>query len=434
MARQARIGIDFGTTNSALAVVGDDGGMNVARWSADGDTTSVYRSLLFFEEGADWIRGRPPCSTGPEAIEQYLWTGGDGRLMQSMKSFLASRHMLSTSVFGRDFKLEELVAEVVRGLWTSAANGLGLAPDSRPDHIVAGRPVTFAFSNGSEDDAFAEGRLRKGFALAGFDQVDFVFEPVAAAVHYEAALDRDETVLVADFGGGTSDFCLLRVGPGFRDAPTDPARVLSTGGVGVAGDAFDARIVEHVVAPALGRGSRYRSQSGKLLEIPGTLFKALGRWHDLSVLKTPRNVAKLDGYRRMAEEPEKIDALCYLVEADLGYAMYREVQAAKVRLSQEPTTAFAFEAGDVTVEATIERNAFDTWIAPELTQIASALDATLGTAGITVDAVDTVFMTGGTALVPAVRQIFADRFGDDKLRSGDYLTSVASGLATYAAA
>ena len=432
-----RIGIDFGTTNSALAVSTPQG-IRVAQWmlpdaeaAAAAAATSVYRSLLFFEDGADWVGGRPESKTGPEAIAHYLWTGGDGRLMQSMKSFLASHHVRATNICGSEFRLEELVALVVGDLWESSAKSLEL---ERPETIVAGRPVTFAYSKTPDDDLYAEGRLREGFALAGFESVEFVFEPVAAAVFYEAELKHDEVVLVADFGGGTSDFCLLRVGPSFKGRATDPTRVLATAGVGVAGDAFDARIVENVVGPELGRGSRYRSLSGKTLEIPATVYKALARWHDLSLLKTPRNTQMLDGYLRNALEPTKIRALCHVVENDLGYALYRQVQDAKVALSKAERTTFRFEADEVSIETVIERADFERWISPEVARLTGGVDAVLASSNLSPAEVDTVFMTGGSALVPAVRRQFEDRFGAHKLRSGDYLTSVASGLATYAGA
>lgn len=432
-AEALRIGIDFGTTNSALALASADG-VEVAQYKAEDTLTRVHRSLLFFEEDAEWVDGRPASETGPEAIAQYLWTGGDGRLMQSMKSFLASRHMMATNVFGYDFKLEALVADVVRSVWLKAAANLGLDPKQRPKQVVAGRPVRFAFARKDADDAFAEERLRRGFALAGFHDVQFIFEPVAAAVHYEASLKRDEVVLVADFGGGTSDFCALLVGPSYIDRAADRTRVLATAGVGLAGDAFDARIVEQVVAPALGRGSKYRSQGGKVLEIPATVYKALSRWHDLSILKSPRNTQMLEGYRRNAVEPDKLRALCQVVDHDMGYALYREVQRAKVALSSNDFAEFRFDNDGVVVTADIERSAFEGWIAGELAEIRGGLDKVLERAGLEPDGVDTVFMTGGTAQVPAVRRIFETRFGAEKLRTSGFLTSVASGLASYARA
>jgi hypothetical chaperone protein len=297
---------------------------------------------------------------------------------------------------------------------------------------VAGRPVNFAHATSEEDNLFALDRLRKAFALAGLEDVDFVMEPVAAAYHYEASLNRDELVLVADFGGGTTDFCLLRVGPQAQGT-TDAERILGTGGVAVAGDNFDARIVEHVVAPQLGRGVKYRSMLGKRLDLPGWIFLKLQRWNELSVLKTSENLKMLREYAATAEEPGKLEALVTLVEDDLGYELFRAVEKAKVALSTAESAKFHFDAPGVDIEAVLHRADFEGWISPELEAIETTLDETLERIGVEPQAIDTVFLTGGTARVPAVRHIFASRFGEERLRTGDYLASVASGLAVHAA-
>ncbi|PKN54395.1 MAG: Hsp70 family protein [Deltaproteobacteria bacterium HGW-Deltaproteobacteria-14] len=424
------VGVDFGTTNSAIASIDAAGKARLAAFPTLGQALApVFRSILFFETDVDWVRGRPPASIGHEAIAEYLATGADGRLMQSMKSFLASRHVVATNVFGHNFTLESLIALVVARLRAAIRPELGVAP---PTHVVAGRPVHFAFANGDDDDAFAEGRLRKAFALAGFEQVSFVPEPVAAALHYASGLDHDEIVLVADFGGGTSDFSVLRVGPEVTDDPADASHIIGTAGVGVAGDNFDARLIDRLVAPALGKGSHYRSQTGKILEIPPAIYHRLERWHELSLLKTPRMMDSLYAYRRDAREPDKIGALIDLVDHDLGYALYAAVEQTKVALSRGDSARFSFRTDSVEVEAPVTRDEFEAWIQPDLDALTSCLDGLLADVGLAPADVDTVFVTGGTALVPAVRALFEQRFGADKLRSGDFLASVASGLARYA--
>ena len=422
------IGIDFGTTNSALAWAGPDSA-DVAGFCLFGDPVRVYRSLLFFEAEREWVNFRPPAWTGPQAIEQYIETGADGRLMQSMKTFLGSRSLRGTSVFGTDVSLEYLVSLVVGDLWKVA--GPQVPAPHRPK-IVAGRPVHFAHANTAEDNAFALERLRRAFSLAGLDDIEFVMEPVAAAYHYEAGLTQDELVLVADFGGGTTDFCLLRVGPEAQRL-TDDERILGTGGVAIAGDHFDARIVENLVAPQLGRGVKYRSMLGKWLDLPRWIFLKLQRWNELSILKTTENLKMLRQYAATAEEPEKLEALVTLVEDDLGYELFRAVEQTKVGLSKAARAEFHFNAPGVDIEAQLERADFERWIAPELEAIDSTLNDTLRGIGVAARDIDTVFITGGTARVPAVRRIFSARFGEHRLRTGDYLASVASGLAVRAA-
>ncbi|MCC6620829.1 MAG: Hsp70 family protein [Deltaproteobacteria bacterium] len=425
----SHIGIDFGTTNSALAVAGDDGPPRVATFSLHGEATTTFRSLLYFEEEGEWVGGRPAPWIGPRAIEQYLATDGEGRLMQSMKTFLASRVVKGTTVLGHDFPLERLVALIVEGLWRGASERMGL---TRPRTLVAGRPVRFAGSDGDDGDRHAEARLRAALSMAGFDDVELVLEPVAAALHYEGGLARDETVLVADFGGGTSDFCVLRVGPSYRYSGADRERILGTRGVGVAGDDLDARIVRHVVAPALGAGTMYRSQMGNVLEIPPGIFDKLERWNELSFLKSRRNIDMLLGYLRTAREPDRIRALIHLVEHNLGHRLYRTVEAAKVRLSSADEATIELVDGPLVVRGRLTRADFERWIAPELDALARCVDALLADVGLASDAIDTVFLTGGTGQVPAVRRLFAERFGEERLRTGDFLTSIASGLALHA--
>ena len=422
------IGIDFGTTNSALAW-SSTSGADVAEFRLFDSPLRVFRSLLFFEAEREWVNFRPPAWTGPAAVEQYIETGADGRLMQSMKTFLGSRSLRGTSVFGTDISLERLVSLVLEDLWKIADVQV---PASRRPTIVAGRPVNFAHARTEEDNAFAVSRLRRAFSYAGFDDVEFVMEPIAAAYHYESGLDRDELVLVADFGGGTTDFCLLRVGP---DASrlSDDERVLGTGGVGVAGDNFDARIIENLVAPQLGRGVKYRSHLGKHMDLPSWIFLKLQRWNELSVLKTRENLKMLREYAATADEPSKLEALVTLVEDDLGYELFQAVERAKVQLSGAEKGTLRFEAPGVEIHSVIHRGEFEGWIAAELQAIESTLDETLARVGVHASEVDTVFLTGGTARVPAVRRIFAERFGDTRLRAGDYLASVASGLAVHAA-
>src|SRR6185312_15581311 len=190
---------------------------------------------------------------GPTAIARYLDADGTGRLIQSLKSYLADRGFESTVVFNRTYSLTQLLSFLTRAVRTAAESQLG--PLGK--RIVVGRPVHFSSGKGDDDDAFAEARLCTAIAAAGFDDVTFEYEPVAAAYYYESRLDHDELVLIADFGGGTSYFSLVRVGPGARK--DGARRILGNDGVGIAGDALDARILHHVVAPALGLGTTYRS-------------------------------------------------------------------------------------------------------------------------------------------------------------------------------
>jgi hypothetical chaperone protein len=425
------IGIDFGTTNSsvAMAASSSDTDVRLVRYaSALGDSES-YRSLLYLQQLKEGTRSRLHSSTGPAAIEAYLHAEQSGRLIQSLKSWLPSRTLTGTEIFGRRYTLEDLIARILSDLRQHAEKAFGFAVRN----AVVGRPVRFVGAETADDDAFAESRLRVAFEHAGFERVDFELEPVGAAYHYESTLDHDELILIGDFGGGTSDFSLLRVGAGIRKRGRSADDLLGNSGVGLAGDAFDAKIVRRLVSPQLGLGTMEQSVGKVLPAVPNWVYAKLEHWHHLSFLRTRAVVEMLNGARTRAFEPEKIEALQTLIDEDLGYQLHRAVGRVKVELSSSETAEFRFRDGTLDIRATVQRHEFEKWIAEELATIESSVDGLLATSGIDSRSVDRVFLTGGTSFVPAVRRIFESRFGAERVVTGNEFTSVARGLALRAA-
>ncbi len=423
------IGIDFGTTNSSVAILRSDGTLQLGRFPLFGQVTDTYRSLLYFEQsGGGGIPLKTFCWTGPDGIEHYLAAESPGRLIQSLKSFLAVRNMEGTQVFERKRTIEELIGRILADVRAQASRQFGI--DIR--HATVGRPVRFVGAETIEDDHYAEDRLADAFSLAGFDTIAFELEPIAAAHEYESTLDHDELILIGDFGGGTSDFSLVRVGPAVRERGRTDADLLGNAGVGVAGDAFDARIVRHLVSPALGSNSHFRSMD-KLLPLPAWPYSNLERWHHLSFLKRYEVIEQLERIRAQAVEPDKIAALLHLISFDLGYQLHRSVQKLKTELSTSDRAEFVFNDGVLGLTSIVDRASFEGWIANELRQIADCVDRLLTTSGIGPADVDAVFLTGGSSFVPAVRKIFSSRFGDTTIRGGHEFTSVAMGLARRSA-
>ena len=427
--RKLAIGVDFGTTNSSIARANESGEIELARFSFAGGLTDAYRSLLYLEQVKERGAVRIKSWSGPDAIEEYLSAETKGRLVQSLKSFLTSRSLKSTDVFGRRLTLEDLIARILRDLRQKAEAQFGATIET----AVVGRPVRFVGADKDEDSAFAEERLMVAFRLAGFESVEFELEPVAAAHYYESTLDHDELILIGDFGGGTSDFSLLRVGPHIRKRGRTPGDLLGNSGVGLAGDAFDAKIVRNLVSPAVGRGSSARSLNKVLPAVPNWVYSKLERWHHLSFLRTNHVINMLNSSIAEAFEPEKIVALIHLIKEDLGYDLHRAVQKVKCDLSLNAAAAFHFSDGVIEIQAKVERASFEEWIAEELEQIESCIDSLIATAGVGPRDVDMVFLTGGSSFVPAVRRIFETRFGGTRIRTGNEFTSVARGLAVKAA-
>jgi hypothetical chaperone protein len=204
---------------------------------------------------------------------------------------------------------------------------------------------------------------------------------------------------------------------------------LGHAGVGLAGDAFDTRIIDHVVSPLLGKGGSYTVMGGSPLPIPPAWFASFARWHQLPLMRAPRTMRDIADVMCTAEHPERLRHLVRLIEDEAGYALYRAVSGAKAALSAEEATVLRFRHDDFSIQAEITRADFEAWIAPDLARMAGAVDAALADAAIGPDQVDRVFLTGGTSLVPAVRQLFARRFGEERIFGGGEFVSVAEGLA-----
>jgi hypothetical chaperone protein len=401
------IGIDFGTTNSVVALLHPDGVVSTQRHA----TSEVFRSVLCF-----WAEDTPARrllrhEAGPAAISAYLEDPLDSRLIMSMKTYLAQKTFTETRIFGHRFTLERLIGRFIISL---------LADTPAAPRVVVGRPVRFAGE--FVEDALGAERLRGAYAQAGLGEVTLALEPQAAGTRYARSLTERATVLIGDFGGGTSDFSVMAFDPRGGVVP------LGHAGVGVAGDVFDFRIIDRAIAPLLGKGDTYRVM-GKPLPVPPEYYSGFARWHLLSLMRTPRTLRAIAEVARTAQHPERLQNLIALIEDGLGYALYQAVSAVKLELSRADTAVLRFRHKHFAVERTITRQEFEDWIAADLARLDVTVDQVLMQAGVTEDRIDRVFLTGGTAFVPAVRRLFTSRFGTAKLAGGGDFVSVAEGLA-----
>jgi hypothetical chaperone protein len=413
------IGVDFGTTNTVVAIATPDGAVETLRFDHAEFGGSIFMSALCFweERVAGVLHGR--MEGGPWAIEQFLTSTSPHRFIQSFKSFAASAAFQETRIFRQRFAFEDLLAAFLRTLARHAKGRF----DPSTARLTVGRPV--AFVGGRPDDALAMSRYRAGLQGFGAADAGFAYEPVGAAFSFARRLDHDATVLVADFGGGTSDFSVMRF---TRKDGRLAATALGHAGVGIAGDAFDYRMIDHVVSPRLGKGGRYRS-FGKTLPIPSHYFVNFARWHQLALMKGSGELKELRELARSAVEPGPLEDFITLVEDDLGFALYRAVSQAKMALSDHDTCDFRFAASGVEIVQTVTRADFEHWIADDVARIGRTVDEALARAGIATGAIDRVFLTGGTSFVPAIRRLFSDRFGEERLIAAEQFESIANGLA-----
>ncbi len=412
------LGFDFGTTNTVLAMADGPVTQSVAFNSAAGTADSMRTALSFMKDpglGAAALK----VEAGHAAIRQFIDNPGDCRFLQSIKTFAASALFQGTLIFAKRHSFEDLMEIFVRRLRAYAGEGW---PEN-VSRIVTGRPVHFAGAN--PNPALATERYNAALARFGFPEIHYVYEPVAAAFYFAQHLKKDATVLVADFGGGTTDYSIIRFGTHGGKLTATP---IGHSGVGIAGDHFDFRMIDNIVSPAIGKGSYFKSFD-KLLEVPTSYYANFGRWNQLSIFKTSREYADLKTLVRSSLEPEKLETFIELVEHDEGYPLYQAVSATKMALSSEEEAEFNFPPLGKAGRKHVRRADFETWIAEDLAQIEGALDDVLTTTNTSPDAIDKVFLTGGTSFVPAVRRIFTERFGQERIETGGELLSIAHGLA-----
>ncbi|WP_066797162.1 Hsp70 family protein [Sphingomonas soli] len=421
MAGEQALGLDFGTTNSVVALSGGDGAAQVVPFVGDHATGEVFRSALCYWLDDD-ARGGVAHEAGPWAIAEYLEWPHDSRFIQSFKSVAASAVFEHANVFDKRYRFEELGRMFLARLRAHAGGAL----DSVPDRIVIGRPVTYAGAR--PDEKLARQRYDAMFDAFG-TRLHYVYEPLGAAFSYATRLTEPATILVADFGGGTSDFSIVRVsepGAAQRCVP------LGSAGIGIAGDRFDYRIVDRLILPLLGKGGNYRSFD-KILEIPRSHFADFADWSRLALMRNRRTMEELRRLQKSAIEPEAIGRMIALIENELGFPLYDAVGRLKRALSGSEHAAFAFSGAGLEITADVTRADFETWIAEDLKRIKATVDLAMTKAGVEAGAIDRIFLTGGSSLIPAIRAMFERRFGSERIATGGELTSIAHGLALIGA-
>lgn len=420
MSRTA-LGIDFGTTNTVVAEAAGTEQADLVRFkAADGDT-SIFRSALCFWEEPGTRRGMD-FDAGPWAISEYLDAPTDSRFVQSFKSVAASPIFERASIFGQSLRFEDMGQYFLEKLVKHAGGTL----NNRPPRLIVGRPVEYAGARA--DEALARERYDRMFADFGVD-IHYVYEPLGAALSYARQLDQEATLLVADFGGGTTDFSVVKIAE--RGAPKRCVP-LASAGIGIAGDQFDYRLLDKVVLPLLGKGGQYRSFD-KLLEIPGGYFADFGNWSKLALMRNRKTMESLRRLARDAVKPDQIETMIALIENEQGFPLYDAIGKAKRDLSSADEAVFAFSGGGVEINAPVARRDFESWIAEDLQRIEAAMNQALAKAGVETADIDRVFLTGGSSLIPAIGAMFAKRFGAERVAKGDELTSIAFGLALIGA-
>jgi hypothetical chaperone protein len=406
--------IDFGTSNSLLCGVTSRAVDQPLALDPTASDPSVFRSILFYSEAKEW-------HFGAQALERYVADGMRGRFLRSLKRFLPMPSFEETRIGSRAVRLEELIGVFLREMRKRANDHYGV--DVR--RALFGRPARFAENDAN--DALAEERLGAAAQFAGFDEVHFCPEPTAAAYDFRSRLTEPKVVLVADFGGGTSDYTVARLTPG-----EDEVEVLAIGGVSVAGDAFDGSIMRHKVSRHFGADVKYKVPFGSnILSMPRPLMESLCTPAETCLLAQRDIMAFLRDIKSGSlgkDDKQHIDQLLCLVEDSLGFQLFESIEHAKRELSDKPVTQLNFDYPGIDVAEPITQTEFQTFSKPQVDTILTSLDRTLTQSGLGAAGIDLVCCTGGTARVAALASGIQSRFGAEKLVRLRSLHSVIQGL------
>jgi hypothetical chaperone protein len=426
-AREAACAIDFGTSNSAIAVLGSAAGTRLVELEPGARTMPT--AVFYLVDGPDDSAG-PPRLFGRAAIAAYV-DGLDGRLMRSMKSILGSSLLDQTTEVGggRGVKYRDVVAGYLRHLKRLAEAEVG-APITR---TVLGRPVFFVDDDAARD-AQAQAALAAAAHAVGFEEVSFQYEPIAAAFDFERSVAREAVVLVADIGGGTSDFSVVRVGPGRAQRLDRKDDILANHGVHVAGTDFDRRIELGSMLGELGYGALGPSVGGAPpREVPSAVYFDLATSHLINTAYAPQRVAELRAMRSFYADLRHHRRLMTVLDERLGHALVARAEEAKIAVAEGGATSIALDLVESGLQVGLSEAQALQAIADDVERIVDAARATVGQAGLAPGRVDALYFTGGSTGLRLLAERIAAQFPAARAVRGDRFASVANGLALDAA-
>jgi len=409
---QLHCGMDFGTSNSTFAVAGGNAPPRLL--SLEGQSVTLPSVIFFsFEDESAYF--------GRSAVSEYV-TGGDGRLMRSLKSVLGTSLFSDTTrIKRRAVSFAEILGTFIAEMRNRAGDQLGAEIDT----VVLGRPVRFV-DDDDMADAQAQRQLESAARGQGFRNIEFQFEPIAAALDYEQQVTREELGLVIDIGGGTSDFSVIRVSPERARAVDRRADILSTAGVHVGGTDFDRLLSLKKVMPLL--GYRTETADGKR-PLPSAPYYDLATWHRINRLYNQKTLLELRSTEREAAHPELVDKMISVVSERLGHRLAGRVEEAKIELTDAEETRFAFETHEAVIETTIARADFSAALADSVDRIDRTIRTALADAEVSADRIDTLILTGGSTQVPAISARIRELLPKARAVATDAFGSVGLGLA-----
>ena len=408
-------GIDFGTTNSALAIYDEE--------SKKIHSTIIIPSLIYFYHQFNTTTASNYV-VGEEAITAYLKDDMKGRFIKSVKQILSRSSFSETRIHNKKYNASDLVAIILKELKDRADQLIG--QDCRK--AIIGRPVFFDDDN-VQKDTLAQTRLNKSAEIAGFVDIRFQFEPIGAAFAYEKNLVKKENVLVADLGGGTTDFTYLVLDPekvGSKDRKND---MMANGGIYIGGDSFDSAFMWEKGTPYFGKNTQYEATPGKVLTVPKSLFANICSWEQMNFFNGLRIRKDIEDYYYFSGEDPQFKNLITLIENNLGYSVFQSIEKTKITLTNADSAVFSYNNMDINIDEEIPLPDYEQIIAKDVNRIANYLDEFMLQNNIDPQNINSLFLTGGTSMVGSIQKLFKNKFPHVNLNSGDNFKSVAKGLA-----
>lgn len=412
---ETTLSIDFGTSHSLVGAFCENKRIEALPIDGFNSDPTLMRTLLYFPT-AD------ACFYGVEALAKYNEYEMDGRLFRSFKSHLPNRNYIGTVIDNRILNLETLIGLFLLELKKRAEKIL----DTKITRAVIGKPARYSMDDVA--DEFALYRMRKAAEYAGFTDVRFVPEPLAAALDFKRDIKTEKTILIGDFGGGTSDFTIMKI----TQSDFKKSDVLGVDGCPLAGDLLDSLFMQNRLNVGFGAQALYRMpMSSNLLKMPGSVMERLNKPAHIVHLKEKETYEFIREVRKCTlkdEDKSKIDRLFTLIEDQQIFPFFEEIEKTKKTLSGKPTSKFNFRYPDLETTEVFSDVEFQSWAADFKIQIFAALDRCFQQADLAYDKIDHVFLTGGTAHVPFIQNEFKNKFGTDKLQSKNFFHSILSGL------
>lgn len=419
MEKKLTYAVDFGTSNSLLAAARSGSVIAPIELDWKHKEPTILRSLMYFAKNGD-------VRFGQDAIKGYTEEDGEGRFVRSIKKYLPAKNFTGTQINNKFYQLEDLVGCFLRELKSRADDHF--QADVR--QVVLGRPAKFSLEE--SEDRLAEKRLKEAAESAGFDAVEFFPEPLAAAYDYRNEITEEKLVLVVDLGGGTSDFTVIKIHPEKFNAND----VLSLGGISIAGDVLDGCIMTHEIAPHFGSEVKYRlPMSQNVLTMPSSLKYDLSSPADITLMSRTSIMGFLNEVKRCAVgeiDQQKLDSLFSLIEGNLGFALFEEIEKCKRGICEKGQELFSFIQGEIEVEEELTYEQFVRDSKEKVEGIFKTLDETLVAAQVSPSDIDSICCTGGTSKVPLIRDELSQKFGVEKISTFKNFHSVIHGLAERA--